>query len=214
MGLPDRPSKHDAFLALLREGWTSLHLDARRAGVVVPIHLKGEGHLVLQYGNDLPIPIPDLQVDDFGVTATLSFARSPHHTVVPWSAVYVVASDDGRGVLYHEDVPPDVSVLARGEGGGDMTGGGHEDHGNGVYDGEDGATGDGDGDSALLSDEAPPLNIPVRPSRPRTLRAVPLVGPFDESVQVDMLANASASASSPGAMPPRRRKRPQLRLVK
>lgn len=212
MGLPDRPSKHDAFLALLREGWTSLHLDARRAGVTVPIHLKGEGHLVLQYGNDLPIPIPDLQVDDFGVTATLSFARSPHQTVVPWSAVYVVASDDGRGVLYHEDVPPDVSVIARGESDSDMTGGGHDDHRHGDYDGEDGAMGEGHGDSDSLSDDAQPLNIPVRPSRPRTLRAVPLVGPFDESAQVDMLADASASA--PPAMPPRRRKRPQLRLVK
>jgi hypothetical protein len=32
--------------------------------------------------------------------------------VVPWSAVYVVACDDGRGVLYSEDVPPDVTVIA------------------------------------------------------------------------------------------------------
>ena len=31
---------------------------------------------------------------------------------VPWSAVYVVACDDGRGVLYPEDVPEDVSVIA------------------------------------------------------------------------------------------------------
>src|SRR6185503_3225816 len=114
MGSPDRPSKQDAFLALLREGWTSLHLDARRAGVVVPVHLKGEGHLVLQYGRNLPIPIPDLQVDESGVSATLSFARAPHQTVVPWSAVYVIASEDGRGVLYNEDIPRDVSVIAAG----------------------------------------------------------------------------------------------------
>jgi hypothetical protein len=32
--------------------------------------------------------------------------------VVPWSAVYVVACDDGRGVLYQEDVPDDVSIVA------------------------------------------------------------------------------------------------------
>src|ERR1041384_3892865 len=115
MGSPGPPSKQDAFLALLREGWTSLHLDARRAGVAVPVHLKGEGHLVLQYGHNLPIPIPDLQVDENGVTATLSFARSPHRTVVPWSAVYVIASEDGRGVLYNEDVPRDVSVVAAGD---------------------------------------------------------------------------------------------------
>ena len=48
---------------------------------------------MLQYGHDLPIPIPDLEVDDYGVRATLSFSRTAHLTVVPWSAVYVVACD-------------------------------------------------------------------------------------------------------------------------
>jgi len=112
MAAPERPSKQDAFLALLREGWTSLHLDARRPGVIVPAHLRGEAHLVLQYGHDLPISIPDLEIDDYGVRATLSFSRTPNLTVVPWSAVYVVACDDGRGVLYQEDVPEDVSIVA------------------------------------------------------------------------------------------------------
>src|SRR5262252_10099990 len=112
MSSSERPSKQQAFLALLREGWTSLHLDARRPGVIVPQPLRGEPHLVLQYGHDLPIPIPDLEVDDYGVRATLSFSRAAHRTVVPWSAVYVVACDDGRGVLYSEDVPPDVTVIA------------------------------------------------------------------------------------------------------
>jgi stringent starvation protein B len=112
MSAPERPSKQDAFLALLREGWTSLHLDARRPGVIVPAHLRGEAHLVLQYGHDLPISIPDLEVDEYGVRATLSFSRTPQLTVVPWSAVYVVACDDGRGVLYQEDVPEDVSIVA------------------------------------------------------------------------------------------------------
>jgi hypothetical protein len=112
MSSSERPSKQQAFLALLREGWTSLHLDARRPGVIVPQQLRGEPHLVLQYGHDLPIPIPDLEVDEYGVRATLSFSRAAHRTVVPWSAVYVVACDDGRGVLYSEDVPPDVTVIA------------------------------------------------------------------------------------------------------
>jgi stringent starvation protein B len=112
MAAPERPSKQDAFLALLREGWTSLHLDARRPGVIVPTHLRTEAHLVLQYGHDLPIPITDLEIDAYGVRATLSFSRTPQLTVVPWSAVYVVACDDGRGVLYQEDVPEDVSIIA------------------------------------------------------------------------------------------------------
>jgi stringent starvation protein B len=109
---PERPPKQQAFLALLKEGSTSLHLDARRAGVAVPDALRQEAHLMLQYGYDLAISIPDLEVDEHGVRATLSFSRTPHFTVIPWSAVYAIASVDGRGVLYPEDVPGDVSVMA------------------------------------------------------------------------------------------------------
>lgn len=109
---PERPSKHQAFLALLKEGWTSLHLDARRNGVLVPEAFRTEAHLILQYGHDLPIPIPDLEIDEDGVRATLSFSRTAHVTFVPWAAVYAVTGDDGRGVLFAEDVPGDVSVVA------------------------------------------------------------------------------------------------------
>jgi stringent starvation protein B len=181
MGFPDRPSKQEAFLALLKEGWTSLHLDARRPGVVVPAHLKNEAHLVLQYGHDLPIPIPDLVVDDDGVTATLSFSRTPHRTLVPWSAVYVVASDDGRGVLYHEDIPRDVSVIA--------------------------ARSEGDLAASMTAESAPP-------ERARALRAVPLDShDMNEAVGTPaaMGVGAGVVGSSGG---PRRRRRPQLRLVK
>jgi stringent starvation protein B len=112
---PERPQKQQAFLALLKEGSTSLHLDARRPGVVVPEAFRQEAHLMLQYGYDLAISIPDLEVDEHGVRATLSFSRTPHLTVIPWTAVYAIASVDGRGVLYPEDVPGDVSVMAGAE---------------------------------------------------------------------------------------------------
>ena len=80
--------------------------------MIVPPHLRAEPHLVLQYGHDLPIPIPDLEVDEHGVRATLSFSKNPQRTFVPWTSVYVVTCNDGRGVLYHEDVPEDVSIIA------------------------------------------------------------------------------------------------------
>src|SRR6185369_3000537 len=111
MNPDERPSKRDAFAAFLREGWVSLHLDARRPGVTVPPAFAAEPHLVLQYGRNMPIPIPDLEVTDEGVSATLSFSRAPHRTHVPWSAVYVVACTDGRGILYYEDVPQEVSLM-------------------------------------------------------------------------------------------------------
>ena len=189
MGFPDRPSKQDAFLALLAEGCL-LHLDARRDGVVVPDHLKGEAHLVLQYGNDLPIPIPDLQIDENGVSATLSFARTPWPTVVPWSAVYVVTSPDGRGVLYQEDVPGDVSVIAAGTG--------------------DDAAAEGAKRTAIAAAATGTAGRPASPT-PRTLRAVPASGPVDfDGVDFGMVNEGAGEALSSS----RRRKRPQLRLVK
>jgi stringent starvation protein B len=106
----ERPSKRDAFLALLRAGWASLHLDARSPGVVVPAPFASHAQLVLQYGRNMPIPIADLEVTDAGVSATLSFSRVPHRTYVPWSAVYAVTCTNGCGVLYHEDIPADVAL--------------------------------------------------------------------------------------------------------
>lgn len=87
-----------------------MHLDARHAGVVVPQPFRGEPHLVLQYGYDLPIPIPDLEVDDRGVRATLSFSRNAQTTVVLWSAVYVISCIDGGEVRYTEDIPEDILI--------------------------------------------------------------------------------------------------------
>jgi stringent starvation protein B len=187
MSSTERPSKRHAFLALLREGWTSVHLDARRPGVVVPPNLKREAHLVLQYGHDLPIPIPDLEVDDYGVRATLSFSRTAHLTVVPWSAVYVVACDDGRGVLYTEDVPNDVAVIS-------ATAKGQADAG----------APDSDPDVAVED-----VMLPV--PRASRLRSIPAdAAPGDAAMTAEA---AEMSVGGPIAAP-RRRRRPQLRLVK
>jgi stringent starvation protein B len=181
MSSSERPSKQQAFLALLREGWTSLHLDARRPGVNVPQQLRGEPHLVLQYGHDLPIPIPDLEVDDYGVHATLSFSRAAHRTVVPWSAVYVVACDDGRGVLYSEDVPPDVTVIA-----------------------------------ARATSDAAPADLEAQADLDAELEAEEIAMPVArQSVLRSVPADAAAAAADLDApMAARRRRRPQLRLVK
>lgn len=198
MSSPERPSKQEAFLALLTEGWTSLHLDARRPGVIVPANLRAEAHLVLQYGHDLPIPIPDLEVDEYGVRATLSFQKTPHLTVVPWSAVYVVACDDGRGVLYHEDVPEDVSIVAAPPAGDRLPGEG------------DAAAqvGEGEGEGDLAQDEVLEAARGAAARAQRLLRSVPA----DAVPAAAELAEMAMGAPPPVAS--RRRKRPMLRLVK
>jgi hypothetical protein len=216
MGSPDRPPKQEAFLALLAEGWTSLHLDARRAGVIVPAHLKGEPHLVLQYGHDLPIPIPDLQVNEQGVSATLSFARTPSTTVIPWSAVYVVTAVDGRGVLYQEDIPNDVSVIAAsgGEGNGEAKGELTKERDAARAAG--GASGEAHQSSEASAEPGTVVASSARSATPsRALRAVPLTGPIDQDPTLSLDDRIVGSPPPPDAMAPaRRRKRPQLRLVK
>jgi stringent starvation protein B len=186
MNPEERPSKRDAFIAFLREGWVSLHLDARRTGVSVPPSFATEPHLVLQYGRNMPIPIPDLEVTDDGVSATLSFARTPHRTHVPWSSVYVVACTDGRGILYYEDVPQEVSLVPPPSA---AVRPAVAAAANPV-----GATAsEEDADEQVAEAAAPEI---------RRLRSVP-AEPIDDAAEV-----------ATGDPAPRRRRRPQLRLVK
>jgi stringent starvation protein B len=199
MNSDERPSKRDAFLAFYGEGWVSVHLDARRSGVKVPDEFTRNGHLVLQYGRDMPVAIPDLAVDDDGIRATLSFSRTPHSTFVPWSAVYIVACTDGRGILYYEDVPEDVPVMARAAV--------DPETGEPIEDtGEDAEASDDDITSLPLAAGAERKAVVAPMRRERILKSVP-ADPTD--------GEAPSEDATPAATePPRRRKRPQLKLVK
>jgi len=107
------PPKKEVALALLERGSVHVHLDPRAAGVVVPAWFKRQPQLVLQVGLNMPVPIPDLRVDEDGMSCTLSFNRSPFFCIVPWSSVYAMVGDDGRGMVWPEDVPPEVALQAR-----------------------------------------------------------------------------------------------------
>jgi stringent starvation protein B len=205
MRSPERPSKHEVFLALLRDSWTSLHLDARRPGVIVPAHLKSEPYLVLQYGHDLPIPIPDLEVDEHGVRATLSFSKQLQRTVVPWSAVYVVTCDDGRCVLYQEDVPEDVSIIATHP---------RPDRGSG----DDATAAEAEIDDALADDAAddePAAAMESAGFGGAGPSAVPGTTGSSGRISERMLRSVPSDGAA-SALPSsgRRRRKPQLRLVK
>jgi stringent starvation protein B len=213
MNPEERPSKRDAFLAFFGEGWVSIHLDARREGVEVPDEFEDNRHLVLQYGQNMPIPIHDLDVNEKGVTATLSFSRTPYRTFVPWSAVYIVACNDGRGILYYEDVPEDVSLVARPidaktgepleaavlEGGADL-------HVEDDVDDDDTIEAVGDDEPVAAGAEGDTKRPAPRgrnKKRERLLKSVP----------ADVVDNDGGQPlDEPAAA--RRRKRPQLRVVK
>jgi hypothetical protein len=53
---------------------------------------KGEsrGFVILEYGLDMPVPIPDLEMEHEGVRATLSFDYGEHKTFVPWQNIGMV----------------------------------------------------------------------------------------------------------------------------
>jgi len=104
----DLPAKKDVARALLLRGSVFVHLDPRSHGVSVPKRFGAEPQLVLQIGLDLPIPIPDLRVDQEGVLATLSFSRTPFTCIVPWSAVFALVGEDGKGMVWPESVPPEI----------------------------------------------------------------------------------------------------------
>ncbi len=103
------PPKKEVALALLERSSVHIHLDPRAPGVLVPMGFKSQPQLVLQVGLNMPVPIPDLRLDEDGLSCTLSFNRTPFHCVVPWQSVYAMVGDDGRGMVWPDDVPPEVA---------------------------------------------------------------------------------------------------------
>lgn len=104
------PPKKEVARTLLLRGSVFVHLDPRPSGVSVPPWLRNQAQLVLQIGLDMPIPIPDLRVDDEGVYGTLSFQRSPYTCVVPWEAIFALVGEDGRGMVWPDSMPPEITA--------------------------------------------------------------------------------------------------------
>lgn len=61
--------------------------------------------MILQFGYDMMIPIPDLRLDDAGIYGTLSFDRESFHVTVPWHAVYALILPEGRGWVWCDAYP-------------------------------------------------------------------------------------------------------------
>jgi stringent starvation protein B len=104
------PRKKDVAVALLEQSSVFVHLDPRAERVSVPPWLKRQPQLVLQIGLNMAIPIHDLHLDEESMSCTLSFQRSPHYCVVPWNSVYALVGEDGRGMVWPDDVPPEVAA--------------------------------------------------------------------------------------------------------
>jgi stringent starvation protein B len=110
------PPKKEVALALLERSNVDIYLDPRAKGVVVPPQFRKEPRLILKVGLNMPVPIPDLRLDDESMSCTLSFSRSPFYCVVPWPSVFAMVGDDGRGMVWPDDVPQELAVRVAEEG--------------------------------------------------------------------------------------------------
>lgn len=104
------PAKKDVARALLLRGSVFIHLDPRRSGVLVPARLRSQAQVVLQVGLDMPVPIPDLRIDQEGVFGTLSFKGVPFACFVPWGAVFALVGEDAKGMVWHADMPLEIAA--------------------------------------------------------------------------------------------------------
>ena len=93
---------------MLAKGSVLIRLDARVAGVIVPAKHASEMDLVLRVGRKLDPPVPDLAIDDRGVSGTLQFDGQPFHCTVPWSALYGMQLEAEQ--IWLEDIPKDLTV--------------------------------------------------------------------------------------------------------
>lgn len=112
---PQLPPKQEVALALLQTASSMyVHLDPRPNDVLVPSWFKKQPQLVLQIGLNMAVQIPDLDVSDEGISCTLSFNRSPEFCRIPYSAIYGLVGEDGRGMIWPESVPSEVAASAPG----------------------------------------------------------------------------------------------------
>jgi stringent starvation protein B len=101
------PGKKETLLAFLARGVTMIHLDARRPGVMVPAQYADDAHLRLNLS--YRYSIPDLDINDRHVQATLSFSGRPFRCILPWEAVFGITSHGtGDGQVWPEDLPVEV----------------------------------------------------------------------------------------------------------
>ncbi len=99
--------KRDLLLRLLDRGIAMIHLDARCDGVSVPSQFEHDPHLRLNLS--YRYQIPDLEIGEARVVATLSFGGRPFRCVVPWDAIFAITSSaTGDGQVWPEDIPMEV----------------------------------------------------------------------------------------------------------
>lgn len=101
--------KCGAFAAALKQGITTLVLDARVAGVRVPSMYASQKDLRLNFS--YRFGLKDFMFDGQGVEATLSFSEGYFFCQVPWEAVFAIESVATQtSSIWPENIPSDAAV--------------------------------------------------------------------------------------------------------
>ena|SRR5688500_5320138 len=221
MGKSRLPPKKDVALALLESSTVFVHLDPRADGVMVPPWFKKQPQLVLQIGLNMPVPIPDLSLDGDGVSCTLSFNRSPQFCNVPWKAIYALVGEDGRGMVWPDDVPPEVAAQTRVASGETKTKKKKKAHLRAVDAKAQPAPGKARARTAISAGQAPlgeatePKRVAVRRKEDSRARPSDVAGSTSPNASTRPLETRNADAESESPAPSSKRKLPPyLRVVK
>lgn len=102
-------NKKDVLLSLLEHGLIMMHMDARHPDIEVPEYLKGDPNLCLNLS--YRFGIPDLEITDTEITATLSFQKVPFQCTLPMDAIWGISQPPEPGMqLFFDALPPELLV--------------------------------------------------------------------------------------------------------
>jgi stringent starvation protein B len=110
MGDNNMEKKNLCRALLLEERSVFVHVRGNHPKVVLPAKFKNSDHVVLQWGYELPVHIPDLKVTNKSLSGTLTFGGIPFHVDIPWEAVYAFVTEAGMGRVFEEDVPESLKT--------------------------------------------------------------------------------------------------------
>lgn len=91
--------KRQAVESLLKDGpvWVTFNPNE---GADIPGHLDKRDLITFLYGYQLPYPIPDLFINNDGISATLKFGMRQLLTFVPWKAVVGVSDHQDKNYAW------------------------------------------------------------------------------------------------------------------
>lgn len=96
-------SKKDVVTELISRDQIRIIVDPNVEGVIVPEAQKKKMPLPLDIGYEMPNPIPDLDIGETGIAATLSFSATGEYCFIPWDAVMALAQRDHIQIVWSHD---------------------------------------------------------------------------------------------------------------